>query len=208
MFGSRLVEVRAKVLQRTFHQFACPHCGVAGCAVSPLVFSDFARHELVVVLTRVDVQKTRQDVERDFGGFANQFAKEAGLLADLISGMKMRLVFGYEAWREKLLAWDEGLDDYILEAIKADRNLRYFQSPWAQEFRLERRSPEGELIFRNVSPTPLAHAPLVLVVSSGEYVARANDRALVASDYPWLEHHWLVDSFDSEVAPHYGSIIT
>lgn len=203
IFGARLAHVRQQVIKRTFHRFACPACQHVTTAQSQLVFSDFGKHELVVVLPRVHVQEVRRQVEERYGSFAAQLAHEAGLLEIVQGETTCRVVFGYEAWREKLVAWDAGLDDYVLEAIKADRNIRHFNSPWAQQWRLTMRAAEGHFFLRNVTAAARPEVYPVLVVPAAEYEMRAASIDTIAIDYPWLHTKWLVDSYDAEVSPHH-----
>lgn len=120
--------------------------------------------------------------------------------------MLHRLVFGTLALREKLLAWDNALDDLVLEAVKGDALRARGLALEANELRLSAVHPEGPLVFTRLAPpAPRPAAPegvdllperVVLgpvLVPRGAYTERIRQRGAVLGDYPWLADDWVVD---------------
>lgn len=111
--------VRARIAAGDFQRLACPACGVARVAHTPLVYTDFARLHWVVVAPPAELAAWG----RWAGLCAQQFEKHVRRTAPpfvqaLADRFTVRLVFGLDALAEKLRAWDAGLDDRLVEAVK------------------------------------------------------------------------------------------
>jgi hypothetical protein len=117
-----------------------------------------------------------------------------------------RLVFGLPALREKLLIWDAGLDDYVVEAIKGDMLARHELSPQEAELRVTGVLEGGHMVMARWDPRPqpvrASGQPTSVPASEPRdfetvpapvYAGRARDRDAIARAYPWLASDWLVD---------------
>jgi hypothetical protein len=114
---SRAPEAREQVFERTFHRVTCKQCSVRFVAKRPFVYTDMDRkHWLQVALA--DERPRWPELE----GLADQVFDRAFTGSPLAEaqrdGFKIRLVFGLEELREKLVIWRAGLDDAIIEAVK------------------------------------------------------------------------------------------
>lgn len=114
---SRAPEARDQVFDRTFHRVTCKGCSTRFVAKRPLVYTDMDRkHWLQVALADERPRWPELEVladqvfERAFTGSPLAEAQR--------DGFKVRLVFGMEEVREKLVIWRAGLDDAIVEAVK------------------------------------------------------------------------------------------
>ena len=114
--ASRAPEVREQLFDRTFHRIECTDCSRAFTGQRALVYTDIDRkHWLQVALASERPRwpelepATEQIFDRAFTGSP---------LADR-EGYKLRLVFGLEELREKLVIWRAALDDAVVECLKA-----------------------------------------------------------------------------------------
>jgi hypothetical protein len=114
---SRAPEARDQVFDRTFHRVTCRGCATRFVAARPLVYTDMDRKHWVHVALAGEVprwpemEKLASDVfERAFIG--------SPLAAGLRDGFRLRLVFGIEELREKLVIWRAGYNDAIVECAK------------------------------------------------------------------------------------------
>lgn len=123
---------------------------------------------------------------------------------------KRRLVFGFAALREKLVLWDAGLDDRIVEAVKGDLLRQEGESPRDLVLRIsavldgkhllfgmfEAVAPPEDLpagtpwVLQRPQPIDFVTAPAAL------YAARIAEPSAIARDYPWLDDDWFVDIHD------------
>ncbi len=115
--ASRAPEVREQLFARTFHRISCRACSFVFVAKRPLVYTDLdRRHWLQVALPDERPRwpelepATLEIFERAFVG--------SPLVRELREGFKVRLVFGVEELREKLVIWRAGFDDSVVECAK------------------------------------------------------------------------------------------
>jgi hypothetical protein len=123
---------------------------------------------------------------------------------------KRRVVFGYRALREKLVAWDSGLDDRVVEAVKGDLLRADGVEPSDVVLRVARVLDGGHLLFAVHDPSPIpgerpAAQPFVyalppahdfMTATAAMLTARARDASGIERDYPWLQDDWFVDLHD------------
>lgn len=205
---TRLPEVRGAILDGTFHAFACPGCGMRLRVEEPgVVYTDFERGHYVVVEARGASgipERARAHVQE----FEDAFVHAPEIARELGRALVHRLVFGLGALREKLMLWDAGLDDRVVEAIKLDL-LGPAATPRDELLRYSATLAPGYLTFVRIAVDPSSRtlddgsvaigreeivgyltAPRELV----EQRVAAADR--IAADYPWLADPWIVDAHD------------
>lgn len=114
---SRAPEARDQVFDRTFHRVTCRGCALRFVAARPLVYTDMERKHWVHVALAgetprwPEMEKLASDVfERAFTG--------SPLAAEMRDGFRLRLVFGMEELREKLVIWRAGYSDAVVECAK------------------------------------------------------------------------------------------
>ncbi len=139
---SRLPDVRAQILDGTFHNVACPACGVISVVHTKTLYTDFERFHWVAVAPPWLVGDWAAWSDVVLSEFDHNLRVAASpLVQDLAERFVVRLVFGLDALAEKLRAWDAGLDDRVLEGLK----FRLYQS------RRERFGPGFRLRLSGVS---------------------------------------------------------
>jgi CpXC protein len=117
--AERAKEERLQILDGTFQRFACPQCGQVARADGPLVWLDFDAKKWVGVLPEpMERQWWRYEREPQQAFQRNMVENAPGIVREWAPGFVIRAVFGLEALREKLVAWEAGLDDMLLEAYK------------------------------------------------------------------------------------------
>lgn len=114
---TRVPEVRVAVLDRSLHRSVCT-CGQRIVIDVAFTYVDVERgHWLQVepVRRRPEWRTVEADAMR-------ALARSLDLTSPIISGLaesaRRRVVFGLEELREKLIVWDAGIDDGLLECIK------------------------------------------------------------------------------------------
>ncbi|GMV41532.1 MAG: hypothetical protein AMXMBFR64_32480 [Myxococcales bacterium] len=116
---SRLPEVRARILDGTFHRAACPACGELRTIEKKLLYTDFARFHWVGVCPQ-EWTASWSVLERELLAEFERVVVRAAppMIQALAPRFVVRLVFGYDQLAEKLHAWDAGLDDRAVELVK------------------------------------------------------------------------------------------
>ena len=114
---ARAPEARDQVFDRTFHRVTCTACGVRFVAQRPLVYTDMDRRHWIQVALAIERPRW-PELEEATGNIFERAFVGSPLAASLREGMKVRLVFGMEELREKLVIWRAGLDDGVVECVK------------------------------------------------------------------------------------------
>jgi hypothetical protein len=118
----RMPAARAWVIERTLHAAVCPACGVRQVVAKPVLYTDF-EHGLWVHCVPEDERLSYPDheaVARETFAYAfdtDRFPRAVGALRQMVS---LRVVFGYEELREKVVCAGHGLDDALVEALKLE----------------------------------------------------------------------------------------
>jgi hypothetical protein len=118
--ADRRPDLRQAILAGEFQRMECPDCGARFRLDTDFNLLDVKRGQWIVaapVAAMADwpshEQAARELFERAYGATAGDLAQEIG------KRLKPRIVFGWPALREKVLAAEHGLDDIALEACKA-----------------------------------------------------------------------------------------
>lgn len=116
---TRLPEVRERILDGTFHIKACDVCGHIGIVHTKTLYTDFTRWHWVAVAPPWLVNEWPRWAELVAHEFDHNMRVAApSMVRALANNFAVRLVFGFDALAEKLRAWDAGLDDRMVEALK------------------------------------------------------------------------------------------
>jgi hypothetical protein len=177
--------LREQLLDRTLHQFQCAACGQTLSVEKKLSYIDLSRRQFYSVAPerdRADERALAQDVVSAWNlAFGDQAPVSVGAMFDT-SRFQVRLCFGLEELREKVIAAEAGLDDLAIEALKAE--LMAVHPDWAnlavRTLRLDHVEPDGRLAFVLERAT---EPPTILEV--GLLVPRARHDRL--STMPWRE---------------------
>lgn len=115
----RRPDLRHAVLRGTFNRLDCTACGHRMTVARTVALVDFGRRQWVHAYPAwaevhwLDLARaTEQAVQRNLAFAAPPAIRE------LAEGMQVRVVFGYDALREKFVAHDAGIDDAELEMAK------------------------------------------------------------------------------------------
>lgn len=156
---------------------ACEACG-APARLEPelLVWTDLERAEYVVVVPVARLPQVELLERRVLAGFTAGFLSGPQEVWADPHDVLLRLVFGGEGLAEKLIAWDAGLDDAVVEILKhALLNSEPARQAALEAITLMEVTAAGELVF--------AAAGRRLVVAPAAYADLASRR------------DWLVDTF-------------
>ncbi len=119
LHGSRVPDVKEKILQGLFQRVKCGVCEKVFSIDSPLTYIDF---EAGVWLTMYPLnwESRWRSLEHEPGrDMTRALFQDAPVSAQsLADGLRIRAVFGLEALREKLICLEENLPDSALEALK------------------------------------------------------------------------------------------
>ncbi len=117
--ADRRPDLRRAVIEGTFNRLVCGACGHRASVVRTVGLFDWGRKQYLVCYPRWaevhwrDLSRaTDESLHRNLAVAAPRgFARTAEVF-------RTRVVFGYDSLREKLLAWDAGLDDVAVEQAK------------------------------------------------------------------------------------------
>ena len=206
---TRLPRIREQLVDGTFQVHACPSCGESAVYEATVVYTDFERGEYVA--TETPMSATWQTaLARHQTMFRDCFEAGPPLVQEMGAKFKRRVVFGFRALREKLVLWDAGLDDRIVEAVKGDVLADEGESPRDVVLRISRVLDGGHLLFAAFEPVQRPDdvppgEPWVVrqgapydffTAPASRYAARAAEPSAIARDYPWLHDDWFVDLHD------------
>jgi hypothetical protein len=186
--GGRHPALRRQVLDRTLHVFACAACGTSVIVEAPVFYFDFDRRQMIGAYPAAERADARVRAEQLYEVFCQRVRDDAPpLVRARAADFLVRVCFGYEELREKLVADDAGLSDLVLEALKcrlfaADERLR---ASGAATLRLDEVTPEGALVLVGdwLAPPP---ALLRLTVPRAAYDAVAAERPHLLELHPGL----------------------
>ena len=210
---TRLPWARAQILEGTFQAFRCPPCNEPITVSGSIVYTDFQRHHYVAVESAARVT-WQAAVLRHRSAFADSFECGPPIAQEMGRRFTRRVVFGLPGLREKLLLWDAGLDDVVVEAVKGDLLAGLELGPKDALLRVAGVLEGGHITFARFEPRPppdapgTPGAPLVTrrvtpvdfeTAPRAAYERRAEDRASIGRDYPWLQEDWFVDIGDGAV---------
>ena len=110
----RAPELRTRALRGELNQPRCTACNAVIVPDVPLVYSDPSRGEWVVVAQPSDLATWRQSEAVALAGLRTTI----GTASPALPTARLRVVFDIDELREKLVIWEAGLDDGVVECIK------------------------------------------------------------------------------------------
>jgi len=118
--ADRRPDLRAAILDGSFQRQDCPQCGRPFRLDPELTYMDVGRGQWLAVFPVAQLPRWPEAVERVQATFAASYRNSASPGARaLAERLTPRVVFGWAALSEKLVAADAQLDDVILELAKA-----------------------------------------------------------------------------------------
>jgi hypothetical protein len=121
--AERHPHMREAILARTLHVFRCEACQAPLAVDKSFVYVDLERRQLISVHPPSERARAREHGEELAGVFERALGERAGATARATFGgdaFHVRVCYGNEELREKLVAHDAGLRDLPLEALKAE----------------------------------------------------------------------------------------
>lgn len=119
--GDRMPELREQILAGTFQRFRCSECGATMHVEDAMVYLDFQRKEWMTCFPSArETEWHRLELEPLEDWKEAMVTHAAPIARAMSAGFKIRAVFGFDALREKLLCFEHGLEDSLLEALKFD----------------------------------------------------------------------------------------
>lgn len=119
--AERHPNMREAILRRTFHVFECGACHQPLGIDKELLYIDLSRREFYGVFPLAAAADPEPCARQVAAAFETALGEGAGAPArSLAAGMRVRVCFGLEELREKLVARAAGLSDLALEVLKAD----------------------------------------------------------------------------------------
>jgi hypothetical protein len=159
--------LRAAILDRTFHVFTCEQCGERRRLDKALAYTDFARHQWLLVFPPEQLADYRAiDAAARASFQATMVERCAPIVREWSADMKRRTVFGLASLREKLVTFDLGLDDRVIELIKLRQAVQHGLPAVAS---IELASRTGDSLLLDVA-TP--GAPVARLAVAGAAYAR------------------------------------
>jgi hypothetical protein len=181
-------ELRQEVMDRTLHVFRCGYCGAGTMIERAFLYFDFERRQMIGVYTLDDLARARECAEHVMELYCQRLRDDAPeLVRERAKDFLVRVVFGYEELREKLVSDDAGLSDLVVEALKieliaGDERLR---AAGIVTLRLDEVTPEGDLVFGGDWMVP-PEIPLTVTVARAAYDEVAAGRATLLERIPGL----------------------
>lgn len=144
--ADRRPDLRQAILDESFQQATCPHCQGRFRMEPQLNYLDVGRGQWLAAFPRQRVDDWHTLEADAMAGFNRAYGTGASRAErELGDALKTRVVFSWDALREKLLAFDAGLDDVALEELKLllMRDMQEPPLPVGAELRLTGVSADG-----------------------------------------------------------------
>ena len=116
MHITRIPEVQRQILDGTFQVFPCKKCGVAFVIERPSVYTDFNRGHYIAIEPYGTPKE--EAIARHKKAFDEVFLFAPDITQSIGNKLNPRIVFGLPALREKILIWEHGLSDHVIEGVK------------------------------------------------------------------------------------------
>lgn len=121
--AERHPHMRDAILSRTLHVFQCAACLGSITVDKPVLYMDLGRRQLYAVHPARERASEREHGEALVRTWSSTVGDTAGGAARQVFGgdqFHVRLCYGLEELREKLVAHEAGLRDLVIEALKAE----------------------------------------------------------------------------------------
>ncbi|MEJ7599692.1 MAG: CpXC domain-containing protein [Kofleriaceae bacterium] len=113
-------DIRQQILDGTFHRFTCPACKGSIQIETLLAYTDFPNHHWFTIVPEEELPWRGERVAFAKLAFQRNMVERAAPIVqhEMAPRMKQRVIFGLAALREKIICFDAGLDDRLVEALK------------------------------------------------------------------------------------------
>lgn len=145
--ADRRPDLRQAILENTFQDFMCDVCKTRFRCECDLNYIDMGRSQWIAALPARQMADHLEEEVRALEAFDGSFGPQSSDVAQAIGrSLAVRVVFGWAAFREKLLARELEMDDVALECLKLDLLRRLPDVPMRPgvELRLDRQ--DGQLL--------------------------------------------------------------
>jgi hypothetical protein len=180
--------LRREVMDRSLHVFRCDHCGETTMVEHPFLYVDFDRRQMMGVYTRDALARARECAEHVMEVYCQRLRDDAPeLVRELAASFLVRVCFGYEELREKLIIDDASLSELVVEALKCELLATdiHLQAAEVVTLRLDEVTAEGDLAFIADWMVPPRQV-LRVVAARADYDAVAATRATILERFPGL----------------------
>jgi hypothetical protein len=119
--AGRHPHLKQAILDRNLHVFRCDACGGPLVIEKDLLYFDFDRKQFFCMYPRHERAREAElgaEVKRACAAWMGEHAPK--FIADYGRELLVRVCFGYEELREKIVIDDAGLSDLVIEAVKLD----------------------------------------------------------------------------------------
>ena len=117
--ADRRPDLRDGIINGTFQREPCPKCNIEFRLDPEMTYVDVGRGQWIAVFPVPKLDQWEELEARTRAVFAKAYGEKASSAArEIGAGLKPRLVFGWSALREKIVAAENGFDDVILELAK------------------------------------------------------------------------------------------
>lgn len=119
LHAERVPALRDDILAGRLQRFTCPRCTHAVRTEPSLLYTDFDRRHWLVAVPHHALAWRGALAAQITGQFDTHMRHNCpAMVAEWADDFTVRLVFGYEGLRDKLVAFDAGLDDRLVEVLK------------------------------------------------------------------------------------------
>lgn len=115
---TRLPHVKEAIRNGELHRYECVSCRRRIEVRQPLIYTDFDRGHWFEVRPAEDIAQWQALARACTAAFERAVARGAPVIRDRVASFRVRLVFGYDELREKVVLADAGLDDVAVECLK------------------------------------------------------------------------------------------
>jgi hypothetical protein len=145
--ADRRPDLRASILDGSFQATACGKCGAKLRLPPHLTFLEIGRKTWIAAEPATMLEQWPEVEEEVVDVYAHAFGEHASPAAqELGDGLHARLVFGWPAFREKLICQDLGLDDITLELLKMALMREVDRPPMADQTELRLVGGDSEAL--------------------------------------------------------------
>ena len=116
--ASRVPQVREQILRNELHVITCPACGAIADVHRDLTYADFDHFHWVRVARPDELDAWAAVEAASLAQFTRIVASGSPVVAEMAERFRVRVVFDLDELRERLIVWDAGLDDAVIECVK------------------------------------------------------------------------------------------
>jgi CpXC motif protein len=162
--AGRHPHLKELLLARQLHRFRCAGCGSEFVVDKPLFYFDLPRRQFVCVFPPGERADEREHMRVTLVTFDKVLGAGAAAAVPVApTEFMVRMVYGYEELREKIVIDDAGLSDLVVESLKADIMVgnAWFAEHAVLTLRLDRVRDDGALVFQPewIGGPPLDEVP-------------------------------------------------